>query len=180
MFQMAFLVSYAKDHDIDWYFQDQYYFLNNQELVRQLFSSDIPEYTDKVAIHIRRGKNPINPNEPAYTDNSFYVDLCKTDYYERAIKSFPDQKFIVFSDDIEWCKLKWGMDDRFEFFHKDEITDMNKMASCKGHIIANSSFSFWGAWLSPMFPKNKVIAPKLWYSDGDNSRTILPNHWTKI
>lgn len=181
LFQYAFLVNYAKNHDMDWYFQDQFFFEDNKELVRQMFSANIPAPTDKIAIHVRRGKNPLNDKEPAYTDNPFYVDLSKTDYYEKAIKCFPNERFIVFSDDIEWCKRKWGIDDRFEFFHADELTDLNKMASCRGHIIANSSFSWWGAWLSPSFPHNRVVAPskEWWYSDGIE-RTVCPNHWIRI
>lgn len=179
MFQMAFLFSYAKEHDFDYYFQDEFFFRDNKEAVRLLFSSDIPEFTNKVAIHVRRSSNPANPSEPKYHENPFYVDLTKTDYYEKAIDMFPNAKFLVFSDDILWCEDKWGMDERFEFSYGNEIEDLNLMASCKAHIIANSSFSWWGAWLCPEYPDNKIIAPKDWFSDGIQ-RTSLPEHWIQI
>lgn len=179
MFQMAFLISYAKDHDIDFYFQDPYFFENNKESIRALFGSNIPTQKNAVAIHVRRGSNPSNKNEPAYCNNPFYVDLSNTDYYERALALFPEENFIVFSDDMEWCEDKWGHLPNFEFSYGSELEDMNLMASCKAHIIANSSFSWWAAWLHPFYPQNKVIAPKEWYADGEQ-RTILPVHWICI
>jgi hypothetical protein len=180
MFQYAFLFSYARDHGFDYYFQDEFFFRENKEAVRALFSSDIMPPIDRVAIHVRRGGNPINPDEPDYKDNPFYVDLTKTDYYERAIAMFPNDKFLVFSDDIPWCKEKWGNDNRFAFSTGlSETGDMNAMAACKAHIIANSSFSWWGAWLHPHYPENKVVAPKEWYADGVE-RTSLPEHYIRI
>lgn len=169
MFQYAFMVSHARDNDIDYYFQDEWFFRNNAEAVRALFSSDIPPKTDAIAIHVRRGD---------YVNNSFYIDLMETDYYEKAMALFPGQNFLVFSDDIEWCK-KQKIFKGCKFFHEDEINDMNKMASCKGHIVANSSFSWWGAWLSPTYPDNKIVCPNKYYPD-DVIRSVFPEHWTRI
>ena len=169
MFQFAFLYSYARDHGLDYYFQDEYFFQEHQEAIRTLFSYGIPEPTDMVAIHVRRGD---------YVGNGFYVDLFEEGYYERAMDLFPvGTKFLVFSDDIEWCRSNFSGVSFWET--GDEIKDMNKMASCKAHIVANSSFSWWGAWLCPEYPDNKVIAPKDWFSDGVE-RTVLPSHWIKI
>jgi hypothetical protein len=167
---MAALYAHSRDLGVDFYFQDPYYFQEHQEAIRALFSTDIPPKTDAIAIHVRRGD---------YINNKFYVDLTKTDYYQRAIKKFPNEKFIVFSDDPIWCEEQ-KIFEGCELSYGSEIEDLNKMASCKGHIIANSSYSFWGAWLCPEYPDNKVIAPKQWYADGNNSRTILPEHWKRI
>lgn len=169
MFQYAFLFSYAKDHGIDFYFQDPYYFKEHEHAVRALFSADIPKPCDYVAIHVRRGD---------YVGNPFYVDLMDTDYYNDAMKLFHKEKFMVFSDDIEWCKQQEIFEDCV-FSELGEVEDMNKMASCKAHIIANSSFSWWGAWLCPNYPDNKVIAPEMWYTD-NVQRTLLPIHWKRI
>lgn len=168
MFQMAFCYAYAKDHDIDFYFQDPYFFEQHSEAIRTLFGGDIPPQNDKVAIHVRRGD---------YVDNPFYVDLMKTDYYERAMAQFPEREFIIFSDDPLWCERQ-EIFEGCEIDYHSEIEAMNIMASCSGHIIANSSFSWWGAWLSPY--SNKIIAPKEWYSDGNNSRTVLPANFIRI
>ena len=184
MFQYAALYSFAKNMGVDFYFQDPSWFEDYKDEIRKLYSDDIPEPTDMapvdmVGIHVRRASNPLNPMEPNYSENPFYVDLTKTDYYERAMALFPNDKFIVFSDDIEWCEEQ-DMFKGCKFSHNPEIVDMNRMASCKAQIIANSSFSWWASWLSPLYPHNRVIAPKNWYADGDNTRTKLPSHWEKI
>ena len=169
MFQMAFLYSYARDHGLDFYFQDEWFFMEHAEAIRALFSSDIPSKTNMVAIHVRRGD---------YVNNPLYVDLFSSGYYDRAMWQFSiGTEFLVFSDDIKWCKENMKGVSFWET--GNEIDDLNKMASCKGHIIANSSFSWWGAWLNPSYPNNKVIAPKDWFNDGVQ-RCVLPDHWIKI
>src|SRR6185503_10539383 len=112
MFLMAAWYSYAKDNDIPFFAQDEKYFKRYEQEIREIYSAGIsPNSINKVAIHVRRAKNPINPGEPAYSENSFYVDLghhlhedMSDNYYIRAMKMFPNEKFLVFSDDIEWCK----------------------------------------------------------------------------
>jgi len=117
--------------------------------------------------------------EPNYKDNPFYVNLSETDYYEKAIKLFPVDKFLVFSDDVAYCKDKWGQDPRFEIMEKgDEIEDLNTMASCKSNILANSSYSWWAGFLN-MNPNKKIIYPKQWYADGVQ-RTKCPTQWIPI
>lgn len=167
LFQFAFLYAFSKDAKIDYYFQDPAFFEGYEEDIKKLYRIGIKEKIDMVAIHVRRGD---------YVNNPYYVDLMETDYYKRAMFEFPDAEFVVFSDDIKWCKQQEVFKD-CEFYHKDEIDDMNTMASCVGHIIANSSFSWWSAYISPY--TKKVIAPKEWYTDGIE-RTKLPANWIKI
>lgn len=176
MFQGAYLLAQAKKGMIpDVYIQSEEWFEDAREEVRALYSQGIPDPIDMIAIHVRRAGNPINPDEPKYCKNPFYVDLFDTDYYERAMEMFPDAEFIVFSDDIEWCKRQ-EIFAECEFSEgKTEIEDMNLMAACKGIIMANSSFSWWAAWLSDA----KVIAPKAWHPDGIN-RTVLSDKWIMI
>ncbi len=165
MFQFAYLYSQVRDGVIpDFYLQGEEYFEKYKDEIKQMFGSGISSI-DKVSIHVRRGD---------YVNNPFYVDLCETDYYEKAIALFPSSSFLVFSDDIEWCKgrFKGG---EFEFFHGTEIEDLNMMASCKHNIIANSSFSWWGAYLNPN-PGKTIIAPEKWYADGQK-RTSCPQGW---
>ena len=170
MFQLAFLHAYALKHGVDKYYQDPKWFEGYEEEVKDELQAGI--YTtpvDMVAIHVRRGD---------YVGNGFYVDLMETDYYRKAMDLFPNKQFVVFSDDIEWCKKQPIFDD-CEFYHKDEVDDLNVMASCVGHIIANSSFSWWGAYLSPF--TQKVVAPsvKNWYTDGEE-RTKCPKEWIRL
>jgi hypothetical protein len=168
MFQYAYLYSQCREGEIpDVYLQNEKYFEKYRHEVRALFSEGIGTLP-YVAIHVRRGD---------YVGNPFYVDLCKDGYYERAMEEFPNAAFLVFSDDIPWCKQQ-------DVFRKcdfsgnlSETEDLNMMASCMGHIIANSSFSWWGAWLSPH--GGKVIAPARWFSDGVE-RVGLSSNWKRV
>ncbi len=178
MFKEAFLYGQvAKGIIPDQYVQDFKYFENCKEQIRQIYQQGVHPRREMIALHIRRGD---------YVNNSFYVDLTRTSYYEEAIALFPNEKFLVFcadrqpiSDDISdrewvanWCGIK-GID--FEFWNgKDEIEDMNAMASCKGHIMANSTFSTWAAFINPNQDK-KIIAPMAYYTDGIE-RTVLPKN----
>src|SRR3990167_718488 len=174
MFQIAYLYARVKDGTIpDWYLQDPAYFKGYEDEIKQLFGQGIG-YLSQVGIHIRRGKNPFIPLEPKYHENPFYVNLSETDYYERAMALFPDDNFLVFSDDQDWCKEKFKDNTRVQVMEKgDEVEDLNLYASCKAQITANSSWSYWGAFLNPNEGK-QIIAPKNWYADGNQTRTVIP------
>lgn len=167
LFQYAYLYAQARKGFIpSIYVQDEEYFKEYAGEIRHILGGDIDriEYT---AVHVRRGD---------YEGNSFYVDLSKDGYYERAMALVPGP-YIVFSDDIEWCKQQ-------EIFKGCDFAGnsspeeaLNFMASCTNHVIANSSFSWWGAYLSPH--GGKVIAPKKWYTD-EVERTKIPDSWTRV
>jgi hypothetical protein len=179
MFQYAYIYNQARNGYIeDIYAQDPFYFEEVDDEIKAIYRQGIPKKLDMVAIHVRRGINPLMPSEPPYSKNPFYVNLCETDYYDLAMNEFPNAKFLIFSDDIEYCK-QWFIGKQFEFYHGTEIEDFNMMASCTGHIIANSSFSWWAAYISPY--TQKVVAPSLknWYSDGIE-RTVCPTNWKRI
>lgn len=165
MFQGAFLIAEAKRRGTDYYYQDPEFFKEAENEVRQLYGTGIVP-SNYVAIHVRRGD---------YVDNPFYVDLTETDYYRKAMSEFPYDNFMVFSDDIEWCKRQELFENCVFSDETDPIRAMNKMAGCKGIIMANSSFSWWAAYLSG----GKVVAPKAWYTDGIE-RTKCPESWLRI
>lgn len=186
MFLMAAWYAHSKDNDIPFFAQDEKYFEKYADKIRDLYSDGIKTW-NRVSIHVRRAKNPINPEEPAYSENGFYADLghhahedMSDNYYVRAMKMFPDDKFVVFSDDIEWCKQQEMFKD-CEFSEGwDEISDLNAMASCKHNIIANSSFSWWAAWLNPN-PNKIVIAPKQWFANPADEHLIgIPSTWIRV
>lgn len=180
MFQHAYIHNQVKKGEIpDIYIQDEKYFKESKEEIRQIYGQGIVQY-NYISLHIRRGD---------YVGNKFYVDLTETDYYDRAIALFPHEKFLVFcadrqegsddESDREWCK-RWltakGID--FKMYEgKDAISDMNAMAGCKAHIMANSSFSWWASYIG----SGKVIAPLTdnWFTDGIQ-RITLPDEWIKI
>ena len=161
MFQMAFCYAYARDKGIDFYYQDPKWFERYGDEIRELFGSEVGQ-DNRISVHIRRGD---------CVDNPFYVDLTKTDYYERALAEFPGEQFLVFSDDIDFAKEYFK--GNFSFADgKDEYEDLNRMAACKGHIIANSSFSWWGAYIGG----GKTVYPGQWFSDGVQ-RVGFPKEW---
>lgn len=179
MFRHAYLYAQFRDGVIpDIYLQDFKYFEKYAEEIKEMFSQGIG-YLSQVGVHIRRAANPTSPEEPKYCENPFYVNLGETDYYERAMAMFPEDNFLVFSDDPDWCKEKFKDDPRVQVMEKgNEIEDFNLLASCKDLVIANSSWSWWAAYLCPNEGK-KVIAPKKWFSDGVQ-RTKLPDSWIQI
>lgn len=130
---------------------------------------------DSVAIHVRRGD---------YLKLKHY-GLCSITYYNEAISFMrgrvPNLKFVFFSDDIEWVKRHLKCDGASYVSRnrgKDSWQDMYLMSCCKHNIIANSTFSWWGAWLNSNKEKI-VIAPKPWV-DFSPDYDIVPKEWIRI
>lgn len=190
MFQMAALYAFSKKYnDGDIYFTDEKWFSEYEGEIQNLYGDGIKntEPINKVAIHIRRG------DFKRYPQNSFHTSISETDYYEKAIKHFPDDKFLVFykdrngeesdREDKEWCIDYFNriLPDRFELAETDSgIDDMNLMARCKHQIIANSSFSWWAAYLNPN-PSKIVISPSEESMCRDGIvRIKVPKKWIQI
>lgn len=173
LFQMAYIYSHCLDGKIpNVYLQDPAHFERHGKSIKEIFSNGIGFIKDTVSIHVRRGD---------YVDNPFYVDLSKTDYYQKAIAMFPGKDFMVFSDDPGFCGgLEIFSGRSFHIIRKgNELEDFNMMASCEHSIIANSSFSWWAAYLKQ--GDGIVIAPsvKNWHPDGVE-RTKCPAEWIRI
>lgn len=134
----------------------------------------ISELNDPISIHIRRTDYISNPNH----------STLELDYYKRALREFDDNAIVlVFSDDPEWCNQQdLFSDDRFLIAEQNSnYVDMCLMSLCSGHIIANSSFSWWGAWLSN---SKKIVAPKDWFKGSENEHLdtsdIIPEEWIVV
>ena len=182
LFKEAYIWAQMRDGKIpNIYVQSSKYWENYKNEIRQRFSSGIG-HDDRVALHIRRGDY--------LKVSQFHVNLWDTDYYKRAVELFPiGTKFLVFCkdnqneaqdmDDKEWCLRNiplLGIDfDMYE--HGKETDDLNAMASCRGMIGANSSFSWWAAFLNPH--GGIKIFPKQWFGDG-LQRTELLSEWTLL
>ena len=129
-----------------------------------------------VALHIRRGDFLIN------SANHANLGL---DYYEAALEKFDKNRtVIIFSDDSQWCKEQdLFVDDRFLVSEGcDSYTDLCLMSLCSDFIIANSSFSWWGAWLSKAVDK-VVIAPEKWFGPNNahlDTSDLFPDEWVVI
>jgi hypothetical protein len=167
LFQYATLIALAADTKSDVYFQDTKWFGKYEKEIQQMFGAGIGSRPE-VAIHVRRGD---------YVELSDrYPDLSRTDYYTRAIALFPEDDFLVFSDDIPYAKTLF-QGPKFCFSEGlSPVQDLNQMASCKHQIIANSSYSWWGAYLNKN-PNKIVVCPRqeLW-----GSKISLPDSWKQL
>lgn len=151
-----------------------------------LYSKKIEEKILKtpnaISLHVRRADlvhNPIMTAFHGYCSPEFYAAAI-----ERIVKDVPSPHFFIFSDDYEWVVehfkslpypytcIKNGADKNYE--------DLYLMSKCRHHIISNSSFGWWGAWLNPRKDKI-VIAPSKWFVTTKNdTRDLLPEDWIKI
>lgn len=128
-----------------------------------------------VSVHVRRADYLKNKNLGGICDKSYYVKAM-----EYMVKRLPKPVFLVFSDDIEWCKREFGSADKYYIdwnTGKDSFLDMYLMSLCKNNIIANSTFSWWGAWLNANSEKI-VIMPKQWTRFSD-SKLMSPG-WIRM
>ena len=136
-----------------------------------------------VSLHIRRGDYV---NNAQFNDKFGFIGL---DYYREAIKLFkekkPDCKFFVFSDDLQWVKENLDTGHDFTFIENTgengDLEDLMLMRTCSHHVIANSSFSWWGAWLNPK-PDKIVVAPAKWYNNLPdlNTSDLVPESWIRL
>lgn len=138
--------------------------------------------SNSVSIHVRRGDYVSDPTTTAYHG------VCSKEWYEQAAKHMkqrvPDLHFFVFSDDYDWAKsnLTFGAPTRFIEPSPDglECNDLYAMSLCKHNVIANSSFSWWGAWLNQN-PNKIVISPKQWFIAGpQNTDDLIPKNWIRL
>jgi hypothetical protein len=143
--------------DYSGYFQSEKYFQHCSNFIRNeyTFKDEIKQKVDQwfgdkeyISVHVRRGDyltiQNIHPVQPI-------------EWYQKAMEAFPNKKFLFFSDDLEWCRHAFPANEFSCFSNEGE--DMYAMSKCSGHIITNSSFSWWAAWLSG----KKTIAPKTWF-----------------
>jgi hypothetical protein len=145
------------------------------DLVNRQMQLKIKEDQKAVSVHIRRGD---------YLENPMYGGICTEEYYKKAIdyikQRVENAKFYLFSNDMPYVQ------DRFrgeEFVYVENNSedkgyiDLYLMSLCKHHIIANSSFSWWGAWLNAAKSKI-VVAPSIWLTNAP-ARDVVPDTWIR-
>jgi hypothetical protein len=187
---------------LDGYWQSEKYFKDiRQVLLKDLMitrdfnsingkiSSSITS-SNSVSVHIRRGNYVANPrvNEVHGT--------CTQEYYDKSaeyiLQKVQDAHFFIFSDEIEWAKANFKINARHTFVdnnkgfdgenYQDEknVDDLRLMSLCRHNIIANSSFSWWGAWLNEN-PEKIVIAPGKWFNDPKmDTVDLIPENWVRL
>jgi hypothetical protein len=185
------------------YFTTQKYFLNIKDLIKKDYTFKgqilnpckeiINELENPIFIHVRRGD---------YSVNLDAHPICPISYYKKALNYFDDKRTVlVFSDDIEWCsEQQFFKDDRFMLSEYNErypqvsdtlygkqnslipYFDLCMMSLCSGGIIANSTLSWWGAWLIDK-PTQPIIAPKPWFGkfyDHYDMSDLIPDTWIEV
>ncbi len=178
---------------LDGYFQSERYFVDVRDVILKEFTVRAPmnpsnadlakliSESGSVCLHIRRGDYYSN----AACRAVHAVDL--SDYYRKAIalmrERHGDCRFFIFSDEPEWVRKNFDLQRDGVVVDvnspDDPEQDLHLMSLCGNFIIANSSFSWWGAWLSKN-PDKIVIAPKRWFLDDRNVKDRCPEEWIRI
>jgi hypothetical protein len=175
----------ADDLYLSGYFQSEKYFNKYAEDIRELFSckdtenklrDHISQIEYTCSIHVRRGDYLKYPNKHSQSP---------TEYYDTAIslvkEQNPNATFLIFSDDIQWCKNHF-IGNEYTFIEGfEDWEDLILMSICDANIITNSTFSWWAAWLGET-PGKLIIAPEKWFGpEGpQDQQDIIPERWTKL
>jgi len=178
---------FKEDVIIDGFFQSEKYFVTHREEIldfltpslKTLHTIIVGKYKSIIkgkttSIHVRRGDYVKHPN---------HHPVQSVEYYNEAIELVKDKtdRFIIFSDDIQWCKDNLKVNNSVYIQNEKDYIELYLMSFCNNNIIANSSFSWWGAWLNRN--ENKiVIGPSKWFGPAIKHDTsdILPKSWIKI
>jgi hypothetical protein len=186
------VLRWTGDIFLDGYWQSPRYFADNRDTLLSEFTlvSPLPpagatfasqmQSTVSVSIHVRRGDYIKNPRVLAE------FGVCSLEYYATAIariKSIhPNPTFFVFSDDMAWVKENLPVGDSAVFVSDATITDYQElilMSKCEHNIIANSSFSWWGAWLNQN-PNKIVVTPTPWFESAAWDKDLIAESWIKL
>ncbi len=176
------------------YWQSYRYFDNIASILRREFSvrsrqmgdnlamAQLIASTQSVSLHVRRGD---------YVSCSLAMrrhGVCPLEYYDAAIRIMADRMnsphFFIFSDDIPWVQTHIQLQYPCTYVTHNGVAndyeDLRLMSQCKSHIIANSTFGWWGAWLSQA-PEKIVIAPRSWFAGLDyNTGDLIPSSWLRL
>lgn len=172
-------IEYRNEREYIGYFQCEKFFKHYRSDILELFkisdtfSAEVNKYSDifgNISLHVRRN-DYVKMYPQIHTPQTM-------DYYNGALLLLPkDLKVVIFSDDLPWCRENF-VGDRYVFIEELDYISLYIMNQMKYHVIANSSFSWWGAWMSNA---RAVIAPKLWF--GGNiypDQDIVPKNWIKL
>jgi len=179
---------------LDGYWQTEKYFSDIKNILYNDFIIKIPQdeknqeiaeiikNSNSVSIHIRRGD--YIKNKQTYNVHG----VCNLDYYNNCInlllKQIENPYFFIFSDDHQWAKENLKLDYPIIFIDHNDASknyeDLRLMSQCKHNIIANSTFSWWGAWLNQNSDKI-IYAPQKWFNDSSrDTKDLIPDQWIKV
>lgn len=163
------------------YWQNEKYFKDIESKIRYAFrfQTKLSEYANQVLSDIRRSDSVfVHVRRKYYVDLPHYHGTLTPEWYRSALALIPKANIFMFSDDPEWCKQNFNYR-LVEGTTKYE--DLQLMAACKHAVIANSTFSWWGAWLGEGDSDRKIVAPKQWFTDKfANETQIVPERWLSL
>jgi hypothetical protein len=178
-------IQYQNNILLNGYFQSEKYF--NKTLIKELFSIDYDTNAyiqEKYGLLLKDELTSINVRHGDFLNVPQYHPVCSLKYFKNAIKYIGEnKKYLVISDNIEWCKKKFK-GSNFHFVENEKPTiDLYLQTLCKNNIISNSSFSWWAAWLNN-HPQKKVIMPKNnWFGILQrhlDTNDMFPDDWIKL
>jgi hypothetical protein len=175
------------------YWQSEDYFVPIAETIRRELrikrridtaaSALLNETSDSVCVHVRRGDYVSNPGLTEV------FARCPIEYYERAMDlmrtRLRDPRFFVFSDEPEWVSHRFPQSESVRIVDSREfadatLTDFSLMMGCRHFIVANSTFSWWAAWLGA-YGRKLVVAPRMWFADQyDTAGNVVPSGWLRV
>ena len=179
---------------LDGYWQSEKYFVDIKDTLQREFVvkylqdpqsakfADRIQNTESVSLHVRRTDYVQN-----IVTNQIH-GTCDRNYYDRAVRYVGERvinpHFFIFSDEPQWAETNLKLDFPVTIVDCNDASrnyeDLRLMTMCKHNIIANSSFSWWGAWLNPN-PNKLVIAPQKWFNDETrNTQDVIPDRWIKL
>jgi hypothetical protein len=181
---------------LDGFWQSERYFAEHAATIRREltftrtpgptfegYQASIAQTRTPISLHIRRGDYV---NHPEFSQSFGFVGL---DYYRRSTEKmldmYPDGHFFVFSDDPVWVQENLNLTTAHTFVKNTgpdaDVDDLQLMSQCRHHVIANSSFSWWGAWLNPD-PAKTVLAPQAWFRNKPdwNTMDLIPATWIRM
>jgi hypothetical protein len=185
-FHYCEIPTFHKNIKLNGHYQSEKYFKKNRDKVLELFNCNIEikeklinEFGDILknktcSIHVRRGD---------YLRLNNHHPVLSIDYYKESYNIIGEETtYLIFSDDISHCKEQFGFIKNKKFIEGfKDYEELYLMSFCDNNIIANSTFSWWGAWLNKK--ENVVIAPSKWFGPAYSSyitSDICPEHWVKI
>lgn len=175
------------------YWQSERYFRDYEAALRADFRFRVPlngvnletaasmRVCQSVALHVRRG------DYVTHAPTAKILNVCSLEYYRKAIAHIAERvsspHFFVFSDDPQWVREKLEIAFPVDFVvgnhGMQSYIDMQLISLCKHQIIANSTFSWWGAWLNT-YPNKEVVAPREWFRNGTDDSDLAPPEWVRL
>ncbi len=185
------MLNLPDDVYLDGYWQNERYFADASDMIREAFTIVAPPDAENaalaariagvnaVSLHVRRGDYITDPKVLAMHGT------CAPEYYAAAVdhiaKSIDAPELFIFSDDPDWARshLSFQFPTHVVTLNSADTCheDLRLMSRCRHHVIANSTFSWWGAWLNPNMDKT-VVAPKRWFAEDKwNVKNLIPDRW---